>query len=287
MDLLANIILGFNLLYMLFFSMPLVLTLHDIIYLEKISLDQGTAYQKSGNIYRNFNVPRVVPYAKKILTVSDFEKACIQKYFKQDNQRVVTAYNGVGSHFKRVLDQTELQKAKAKYNLPNAFIFFLGNTDPKKNVKGVLQAFSMLRKRNALPAPLVMLVINKDYLNKLAAEIGDIEILNNIHFTGYVPNKELPAIYSLANVFLYPSLRESFGIPIITSNTSSMSEISADAAILVDPYNSDSIASAIENLWADKALQNLLVNKGLDRAEHFNWDPNAALNLKIYEEVLN
>ncbi len=281
MDLLANIILGFNLLCMLFFSMPLVLILHDIIYLEKISLGQGTAYQKIGNIYRKFNAPL---NAKKNLTVSDFEKARIQKYFKPDNQRVVTAYNGVGSHFKRVLDQTELQKTKSKYNLPNAFIFFLGNAYPKKNVKGVLQALCMLRKRNALPPPLVMLYIIKDYLNKLAAEIGDIEILNSIHFTGYFPNKELPAIYNLANMFLYPSLRESFGIPIITSNTSSMPEIAADAAILVDPYNSDSIARAIENLWADKVLQNLPVNKGLERAKHFNWD---ALTLKIYEAVLN
>ncbi len=281
----------------LYLSMPLVLTLHDIIYLEKISLDQGTAYQKFGNIYRKLNVPRIVPHAKRILTVSDFEKERIQNYFKLDNQRVITAYNGVGSHFKRVLDQTELKNAKAKYNLPDEFIFFLGNTDPKKNVKGVLQALSILRKRNALPAPLVMLDINKDYLNKLATEIGDAEILNHIHFTGYVPNKELPAIYSLANLFLYPSLRESFGIPlveamgcgvpVITSNTSSMPEIAVDAAILVDPFNPEAIATAVENLWADKELQNLLVNKGLERAKYFNWDANAALTLKIYEEVLS
>jgi glycosyltransferase involved in cell wall biosynthesis len=277
--------------------MPLVLTLHDIIYLEKISFDQGTAYQKFGNVYRKLNVPQVVPNAKKILTVSDFEKERIQKYFKLNDQKVVTAYNGVGSHFKRVLDQTELKNAKAKYNLPDDFIFFLGNTDPKKNVRGVLKALSILRKRNALPAPLVMLDINKDYLKKLAIEIGDLEILNHIHFTGYVPNKELPAIYSLATLFLYPSLRESFGIPlveamscgvpVITSNTSSMPEIAEDAAIIVDPFNAETIANSIEVLWANKTMQNSLVEKGLKRAKHFSWDANASLTLKVYEEVLN
>lgn len=281
----------------LFLSMPLVLTLHDIIYLEKISLSQGTAYQKFGNIYRKLNVPRVVPNAKKILTVSDFEKNRIQSYFKLNNEQVLTAYNGVGSHFKPILDQAELNHAKQKYKLPDKFIFFLGNTDPKKNVIGVLKALSILRKKGELPAPLVMLDINKDYLNGLASEIGDLDILNHIHFTGYVPNKELPAIYSLATLFLYPSLRESFGIPlveamacgvpVITSNTSSMPEIAKDAALIIDPFKPDSIAAAITQLWSDVDLQQSLVKKGIERAKHFSWDANAALTLSVYSEVLS
>ncbi len=280
----------------LFLSMPLVLTLHDIIYLEKISLSQGTAYQKFGNIYRKLNVPRIVPNAKKILTVSDFEKERIQNYFNLKQDQVVTAYNGVGAHFKRVLDQTELNAARNKYKLPEKFIFFLGNTDPKKNVKGVLQALSILRKNNALPAPLVMLDINKDYLGALSSDIGDTEILNHIQFTGYVPNHELPAIYSLASLFLYPSLRESFGIPLveamacgvplITSNTSSMPEIAQDAALIIDPFKPETIATAIQELWQDANLQQSLVAKGIMRAKYFSWDANALLTEKIYKEVL-
>jgi glycosyltransferase involved in cell wall biosynthesis len=279
----------------LWLKVPLCLTLHDIIYLEKISLSQGTSYQKFGNIYRKLNVPKIVPKAVKILTVSDFEKDRIQQYFNLNNQRVLTAYNGVGAYFQPVLDQTDLNKAKAKYQLPDQFIFFLGNTDPKKNVKGVLQALSILKKQNALPAPLVMLDINRDYLQTLATEIGDSEILNQIHFTGYVPNKELPAIYSLASLFLYPSLRESFGIPlveamacgvpVITSNTSSMPEVAQDAALIVDPFKPESIAVAIQQLWQDKALQQSLITKGIQRAKHFNWDANALLTLNVYEEV--
>lgn len=279
----------------LWLKMPLVLTLHDIIYLEKISLSQGTAYQKFGNIYRKLNVPKIVPKAVKILTVSDFEKERIQQYFNLNNQRVLTAYNGVGAHFQPVLDQTELNNTKTKYQLPDKFIFFLGNTDPKKNVKGVLQALSLLKKQQALPAPLVMLDINRDYLQALASEIGDADILNHIHFTGYVPNKELPAIYSLATLFLYPSLRESFGIPlveamacgvpVITSNTSSMPEIAQEAALIADPFKPETIAEAIQQLWNDKILQQSLISKGIERAKHFSWDANASLTLKVYEEV--
>jgi glycosyltransferase involved in cell wall biosynthesis len=140
-----------------------------------------------------------------------------------------------------------------------------------------------------------MLDINRDYLQALANEIGDADILNHIHFTGYVPNKELPAIYSLASLFLYPSLRESFGIPlveamacgvpVITSNTSSMPEIAQDAALIADPFKPETIAEAIQQLWNDKTLQQSLIAKGIERAKHFSWDANARLTLQVYEEV--
>ena len=139
-----------------------------------------------------------------------------------------------------------------------------------------------------------MLDINRDYLNNLANEIGDPDILKYIHFTGYVPNTELPAIYSQATLFLYPSLRESFGIPlveamkcgvpIITSNTSSMPEIVADAALICDPFSAQSIADAVVKLWENAELQSDLVAKGFERAKHFSWENNARLTLSLYEK---
>lgn len=277
-----------------FLSVPLVLTLHDIIYLEKINLNQGTAYQKFGNIYRKLNVPMIVNKAHPILTVSNFENKRITEHFGFASDRVITAYNGAGSHFKRITDEQVLQQAKEKYKLPNQFIFFLGNTDPKKNVVGVLKALSILRKANKLPCPLLMLDINRDYLNNLANEIGDPDILEHIQFTGYVPNTELPAIYSQATLFLYPSLRESFGIPlveamkcgvpVITSNTSSMPEIVSDAALICDPFSAQSIADAVVKLWENAELQSDLVAKGFERAKHFSWENNARLTLSLYEK---
>lgn len=280
-----------------FLSVPLVLTLHDIIYLEKLSFNQGTAYQKFGNLYRRLNVPMIVPHAKEILTVSDFENQRICDYFKLPPASVITAYNGAANHFKRVEDKTLLKAAKEKYKLPDNFIFFLGNTDPKKNVKGVLKAISILKQHNDLPFPLVMLDINKQYLQNLATEIGDTSVLEEIQFTGYIPNTDLPAIYSQASMFLYPSLRESFGIPlleamhcgvpIITSNTSSMPEIAGDAALIVDPFDPNALANAINQLWKNRDLAITLAAKGIERAKQFSWEANARLTLSIYESIIH
>jgi glycosyltransferase involved in cell wall biosynthesis len=279
----------------LFLPVPLVLTLHDIIYLEKINFDQGSIYQKFGNLYRKWNVPLIVRKAKKIITVSNFERERIISYFGLNKDLVQTVYNGVGVHFKKIVDEQKLIETKAKYNLPNEFIFFLGNTDPKKNVVGVLKAISILKNAGKLPCKLLMLDINRAYLNSLAKEIGDSSVVDEIQFTGYVANSELPAIYSQATLFLYPSKRESFGIPlveamrcevpIITSNTSSMPEIVADAALICDPFDANSIANAITTLYNNKELQQRLIAKSLKRSKLFTWKENADQTIKIYESV--
>ena len=110
----------------------LVLTLHDIIYLEKINFTQGTPYQIMGNFYRRWNVPKVVKKASQIITVSDFEKNTIEKHFGYGDDKVKTIYNGVGKHFIRVEDQEVLKQVKNKYSLPDHFIFYLGNLENKK-----------------------------------------------------------------------------------------------------------------------------------------------------------
>jgi glycosyltransferase involved in cell wall biosynthesis len=141
-----------------------------------------------------------------------------------------------------------------------------------------------------------MLDIDKNYLQNKANEIGDPSIVEDILFTGYVPNHELPAIYSLATVFLYPSLRESFGIPlveamccevpVITSNTSSMPEIVGDAALICDPFDENAIAKAINDLLNNNDLSQSLSLKGKIQGNYFNWEKNASETLKIYQSIV-
>jgi glycosyltransferase involved in cell wall biosynthesis len=279
----------------LYSGIPTVITVHDIIYLEKVNFTKGTLYQIFGNFYRRWNVPKVVNKASKIFTVSDYERDRILQHFKLPKDQVITIYNGVGDSFKKVNDAATLQQIKQKYNLPDNYIFFLGNTDPKKNVEGVLKSLSILRKQGKLNFQLLMLDIDREYLQNLAAKIGDTEVLDSITFCGYVPNFELPAIYSMAKIFLYPSLRESFGIPIleamacgipvITSNTSSMPEVAGDAALKIDPNKPEEIAKAIERLLDDSAMQTELSLKGLERARQFSWRNNAAKTLDIYKTL--
>ncbi len=155
-----------------FTSVPLVITLHDIIYMEKsylkILTGNGSWYQKMGNVYRRLVVPRIIGKSRKIITVSQFEKKRIAGFFGIDNdKRLVAVYNGVGEHFRPLSDNAELLRVKRKYNLPDRFFFFLGNTDPKKNTMGTLQAFSDFIERTANDICLVMLDYDRDELNKM------------------------------------------------------------------------------------------------------------------------
>lgn len=276
---------------------PLILTLHDIIYLEKISILKkgGTWYQKFGNMYRRWIVPPVAKKAQKVVTVSHFEKKRIKNFFGS-GKNLVTVYNGVGEHFKKITDKVILENAKIKYNLPDHFLFFLGNTDPKKNTVNVLKAFAGLNQKSSIHYTLVMLDFEENALQNVLEQIGYPQIRKDIHLTGYVPNTELPAIINQCTVFLYPSLRESFGIPIlegmacgvpvITSNTSSMPEIAADAALLVDPQNHYEIMEAILRVTEDKDFAHQLIHKGLNRAADFTWKKMATGYLQLYLETI-
>ncbi len=280
-------------------GMPLVTTLHDIIYMESISIFKkgGTWYQKLGNMYRRWNVPKVVNISDKIITVSKFERNRIAEFFKipTDSNRLVAIYNGVTEHFKKINDQSELQRVKKLYNLPDKFLFFLGNTDPKKNTPGTLKAFSDYLKKTGDDMYLVMLDYEKSALDKILSDIGDKELKNKIILTGYVVNTDLPAIYNLYSIFLYPSLRESFGIPmleamrcgtpVITSNTSSMPEVSGNAAYIVDPYKPEEITEGIVQLLADSKLREELIEKGYKQSNKFSWKNMAIDVLELYKEV--
>lgn len=283
----------------IFSKVPLVTTLHDIIYLESISIfkKEGTWYQKLGNMYRRYFVPPVIKKSKKVITVSNYEKNRINKYFGFNDARLQTIYNGVGEHFKKVTDTKELAQVGIEFNLPEKFFFFLGNTDPKKNTIGVLRAFAFFNQNHHNQYKLVMLDYDENELQRILESIGNPELRAQIQLLGYVPNVQLPAIINQCSIFLYPSLRESFGIPIlegmacgvpvITSNTSSMPEVAGeDAAFIIDPFKPKEIANAMQTLVEDELLTNILIEKGIARAKHFSWETMAKNVLELYEEVV-
>ncbi|MBO2008264.1 glycosyltransferase family 4 protein [Siccationidurans soli] len=277
-------------------GVPLVLTLHDIIYLEPMDLRRGSWYQRAGNLYRRWNVPRVVPHCQRVLTVSAFEQARIVQRLPEVAGHVEVVYNSAGAQFRPIADAAALAATRTKYKLPERFVFFLANTDPKKNLRGVLQALAQLKQQGQLDLKLVMLDYKEAALTATLQEINAPELRADIVLCGYVPNQELPLIYNLAEVFLYPSLRESFGIPIleamacgapvITSNTSSMPEVAGGAARLVDPFRPETIAAALLELQNDPAARAALVALGHERVQHFSWLETARHVRRVYEEVL-
>ena len=140
-----------------------------------------------------------------------------------------------------------------------------------------------------------MLDYDRTELEKLLNQIGDSSIISRIILTGYIKNTDLPAIYSLCKVSLYPSLRESFGIPlleamacgapVITSNTSSMPEIAGDAAVIIDPFKPEDITSAMVNLTTNESLKKEVVRKGIEQSSKFSWRSMAENVLTIYKEI--
>ncbi len=281
----------------LFTKIPIVLILHDVIFMEKsipkLLTSGGTLYQKMGNIYRRFLVPLLIKKIKLITTVSQYEKARISSILKNIEVPFEVVYNGVGEHFKVIDDHVELNLKKEKYKLPEKFIFFMGNTDPKKNTINVLKAYSLLSRK--IDIPLVMIDYPKDELIKICNDIDNKQLYNKIILTGYVPNKELPYIYNLCSVFIYPSLRESFGIPIIeaqlcgipviTSNTSSMPEISGGAALLINPSNPEEIAENVLKILEKNVDVETMKKQGIENALHFSWSESAKHILDLYDSL--
>ncbi len=272
-----------------FCSIPLVLTLHDIIFLEKRNNSNKSLYQNLGWIYRRMVVPAILPKCRKIITVSQFECNHIRQSLALDAEKVMYIYNGYSDHFRPVADPFAVTK---RYIDSERYFFFLGNTDPKKNTSRTLKAYANYTRQVEQPYPLLVADLDAAIVNRILKEEGIEEIHPLIHSSGYIQNKDLPAIYSGARAFIYTSLRESFGIPIIeamscgtpvlTSNTSSMPEIAGSGALLIDPYQEEDITRMILRLHQDDNLCESQKQYGYERVTHFSWKETARQVWEVY-----
>lgn len=275
-------------------DIPLVLTLHDIIFLEPRDKQNKSLYQNLGWFYRRIDVPRILDKSRRIITVSNFEMENIISKLNIPRKRMAMIYNGYNDWF-RPINNCELPKAMSTKLTANGYFFFLGNTDPKKNTERTLVAYSKYLKQSEVKRKLLMADLDPDYLNGIIEHNHIGNIRENIVMPGYIVNSDLPYIYNNAFAFLYTSLRESFGIPlleamacgtpVITSNTSSMPEIGGKDAILVNPESSDEITAMMLRLETDQTFYNEQKQIGLERAKLFSWKKTAENLLKLYQDV--
>lgn len=278
-------------------SIPQILTLHDVIFLEKPQTTGSSKnwYQRFGNQYRKAIVPTVAQRCQMIITVSNYEREQILKTLPLPQEKIKVVYNGVSRRFKQIQNKRELVNIKEKYRLPKKFILFLGNTDPKKNLKGVLLAYSIFVENSETVIQLVIVDLKQKYLSEVLKELNLPGLQEHIVLPGYIPNRDLPAVYNLSDLFLYPSLRESFGlpvleamacgVPVIASNTSSMPEVAGDAALLVDPKDALLLANDIGAMLSHNNLRQRMIRKGFRQAERFSWQNTAEQVLQIYENT--
>lgn len=273
-------------------NIPLVLTLHDIIFLEPRDKQNHSLYQNMGWFYRRLDVPRILDKCRRIITVSNFEMENIISKLNIPRERMAMIYNGYNDWFKPLEDKKDVYKM---YIPEEGYFFFLGNTDPKKNTERTLVAYSKYLKLSDVKRKLLMADLDKEYLDGIIERNQIDNIRENIVMPGYIVNSDLPYIYNKAFAFLYTSLRESFGIPlleamacgtpVITSNTSSMPEIAGEDAILVNPESSDEITEMMLRLEKDNAFYEQQRKIGLERAKLFSWRKTAEKLLKLYQEV--
>lgn len=265
-----------------------VVTIHDLAFLlfpENYTWINGT-YLKS-------MVPASLKRAARIIVDSENTKKDLISLLSVSEEKIRVIPAGVDESFSPTIEPDKVAKAKHKYGITGDYILYVGTLEPRKNIGRLVEAYSRLESRRDLR---LVIAGGKGWLyDELFKKVEELKIDESVSFLGYIPRKDLPALYSGAELFVYPSIYEGFGLPVleamacgtpvITSNVSSLPEVAGDAALLIDPNNVEELASAIEKLLSDSELRSELMNKGLERAKLFSWERTARETLAVYQEV--
>lgn len=226
------------------------------------------------------------------LTISEFSKSEITAIFHVPPERIRVVPCACSERFHPVTEEETLRALREKYDLPERFLLFVGNTNPRKNLRRLLTAFDMVKDKG-YPHELVI-AGGQGWKFDRESELSALRNKESVRFIGFVPDEDMPTLYSAAEAFLFPTLYEGFGIPVlesqrcgtpvVTSNCTSLPEVGGEGAIYVDPLDVEDMAKGIETLLSDKKLAAALAEKGYRNAERFSWDRSAALLNEIIEE---
>lgn len=273
-----------------------VVTIHDVYHLafaESLNVKQ--------RLYSRFMIKRAVSLSDRIVTDSEFSKSEIIKYTGIDDKKLEVISCGVDVDRYRIFEDKELfLQVKKRYALPEQFILFVGNVKPHKNLKMLLRAFQNYYHHEGKKHFLVIVgkkegfITGDNEIHKILKSDGDVE--EKVVFTGYVRDEDLPVIYNIASVFVFPSLYEGFGLPpleamacgcpVIVSNAASLPEACGDAACYINPNDAREIAQRIGELLSDNCLRQELIEKGLQRVKLFSWEKAAFKHVSLFEEVI-
>ena len=193
----------------------------------------------------------------------------------------------------RVLEHDELGSARARYGLPDHFILFVGGLEPKKNVRNVILAYDRIRR--SFPHRLVFVGFARWKYSQDLELVDRLGLREHVRFAGFVPDEDLPAVYNLADLFLFPSFYEGFGMPVleamacgcpvVTTSAGCSPEVAGDAALLVDPYDVEAIANAVRSVLSGERLRKELVTRGLARVREFSWERCASETRALLQDV--
>jgi glycosyltransferase involved in cell wall biosynthesis len=240
---------------------------------------------------------RAAKTADIIITDSKHSKQDIIHHLAVPEEKIRVIYLGYKPRHKNDNEQRSLQDVLIHYGIVQPYLLFVGVIEPKKNLERIVQAFSLLRQRIALGKKLQLVIVGgKGWFYKdLYQKVQELCLNKDIIFTGFVPDEDLPYLYTGAEVFVFPSIYEgfglpvveamSYGVPVVTSNVSSLPEIVGNTGILVDPKNPKAICEGIAEVFSDPQKQAQMRQNGPVQAQQFSWTRTAAETYKVYQEV--
>jgi len=257
-----------------------VVTIHDCGF-----FDQARCFSPQFARWYQWLIPRLARRARKIITVSEFSRRRLLELTGVDENRVVVIPNGVGRQFVAV-DPERQAEVRRRLRLPSPYVLSVGSLEPRKNLPRLLEAW---RQLSAKDRHLSLVLVGAS-----GQQFQSIDLTGNmpsVMTAGYVSDEDLPAVYSGAQLFVYPSLYEGFGLPVleamacgtpvVCSQITALAEVVQDAGLLVDPYDPAAISAGIRRVVEDESLRAGLRQRGLDRAREYTWDRAARATWQV------
>jgi len=268
-----------------------VVTIHDCIHL----MFPQYLPNKAAYAYARASMWAAVKRSSRILTVSEASKRDILHFFNVAPEKIEVVYNAIDDHFWLTPPEEEVARVRERYQLDHQFVLYVGNIKPHKNLVRLIDAFDELRRTGLEDLKLLIIGDEISKLPALRRAVHRHKLHKHVRFLGFVSDGTLRILYRLASVFVFPSLYEGFGLPpleamasgtpVVTSNQSSLPEVTGDAAVLVDPYDVDSLVDGIRRVLTDPALAAELRRRGPERAREFSWAHSVEKTRRVYEAV--
>jgi glycosyltransferase involved in cell wall biosynthesis len=269
---------------------PTLAVIHDINF-EHFPADLPFSFRH----YYRYYYPKIAKAATRIVTVSEFSKSDIINRYNIDAGKIDVVYNAVGDSF-RPIDGTMINTVRSRYSSGSPYFLFVGSIHQRKNIDGMIRAFDKFKENVPSDMKLIFAGAKRWWKKETEDAFHQSLYKNDIIFTGRVSDEQLTELIGSALALVLASKFEGFGIPIleamkcgvpvITSDVTAMPEIAGDAALLVDPFSTDSISEAMRKIFQDDSLRQSLISKGIERAKKFTWDESATQLWKSVERIL-
>lgn len=266
-----------------------VVTVHDLAFLHYPQF-----FRRVRRIYQRTFTTRSARAATLVIAASESTKADVVR-LGVDPERVRVIYPAIEPHFRPIEDRARLAAFRQAHNLPERFVLFLGTLEPRKNVVGLLEAYAKVRAGDPETPPLVLAGAKGWYYDEVFERVRALGLEQVVTFAGYVRDEEQPLWYAAAELFVYPSFFEGFGLPVaeamacgtpvITSNVSSLPEVAGDAALQVDPGSADALAHAMQSALRDGETRHRLAAAGPRRAQRFSIERMVEGCSEVYAEA--